>query len=316
MSTNALYHWSFTLSVVDKEPNEYKDVAGALRALLGATCDAAIFQLECTWPEDGDPNPHFQGYFHLKVKERATTLYNGIRDVLPKMHFSPSSTLGIKALKTYCMKDDTRMDMPWCWKEKKWYQPKAWELEDPEEEKITDEDFLTEEELPDWQQMAVNEFRGKANKRTIWWMWSDAQTPMGKTSFGLWCKWHLGANFFNFDTAEALKFQVQRAPRKRIFIIELTRTIKESHYGKTMDDLYEALEVIKNGCVSSNKYKGADSWFKPPHVMVLANIEPNKKALTGDRLEVCKLLPGLHDILNVRKASQEKEEECIDLSMD
>lgn len=297
-SQNALYHWSFTLSVADKEPKDYDDVAEALRLLFARTCDAAIFQLECTWPDGGDPNPHFQGYFHLLVKERGSTLKAGVASVLPRIHFSPSSTAGIKALRDYCMKADTRMELPWCLQDKKWHQKKAWQLEDPDEEKISDEDFWPLQELPDWQQEMIEIFKGKADKRKIYWVWSDAQEQMGKTSFGLWCKWHLGANYWTFDTAEGLKFQVQRAARKRIFIVDLTRTIKESSYGKTMEDLYEALEIIKNGMVSTNKYKGGDSWFKAPHLLVLANREPDYKSLTGDRLVVTKLQPGVDNVRN------------------
>lgn len=99
-------------------------------ALVALGTARFIFQLEKTvvvFPGEGDDddamveyganardNWHYQGYLELQTKTRAITLGRKLGSSgFPGIEVSPSSTLGRDALRTYCMKDVTRVDGPW-----------------------------------------------------------------------------------------------------------------------------------------------------------------------------------------------------------
>ena len=52
---------------------------------------------------------------------------------------------------------------------------------------------------------------------------------------------------------------------------------------------YGVIEQLKNGLCYSGKYEGGDCVFEPPHVIVMANFEPDYTQFTGDRWKVIDL---------------------------
>lgn len=67
---------------------------------------------------------------------------------------------------------------------------------------------------------------------------------------------------------------------RRVYLINLTRARPES-YGE--NELYSAIEQIKDGNVMATKYKSRSIQFAPPHVVVFSNEKPNFPLMSLDR---------------------------------
>jgi len=66
-------------------------------------------------------------------------------------------------------------------------------------------------------------------------------------------------------------------------IVDLARTAEHSR------QIYEVLECLKNGCITSTKYQGANLRFQIPWVVVMSNWWPNIQALSQDRWDIREL---------------------------
>ncbi len=69
-----------------------------------------------------------------------------------------------------------------------------------------------------------------------------------------------------------------------IVIIDLARTQAES-----VNYFYQFIESLKNGVLFSPKYESGQKIFKPPHVFVFANYEPDQTKLSADRWNIVQL---------------------------
>ena len=98
-----MLRWSVAHTVAAKD---------ALVFWLSSIADKYVFQAEDT----GD-NPHYQGYFHLKKKNRPKTLAKTVNAEFKGIELRACSSAGKEALRAYCMKDDTRVAGPWADKE-------------------------------------------------------------------------------------------------------------------------------------------------------------------------------------------------------
>lgn len=83
-------------------------------------------------------------------------------------------------------------------------------------------------------------------------------------------------------------------PPSVCYLFDLSRTKPDEF---SSNDLYSAIESIKNGSVTSSMYNSPVAMFKPPHVVVFANHEPEYEALTGDRWNVMELGPRDRDTI-------------------
>ena len=52
---------------------------------------------------------------------------------------------------------------------------------------------------------------------------------------------------------------------------------------------YSAIEEIKDGMIYSGKYEGGFANIEHPHVIILANFEPEREKLSSDRWNVIEL---------------------------
>jgi hypothetical protein len=50
--------------------------------------------------------------------------------------------------------------------------------------------------------------------------------------------------------------------------------------------VYEAIESLKDGIITSQKYRGKTIVFNSPHVVVFSNREPDRKKLSADRWDI------------------------------
>ena len=149
-------------------------------------CDDYIFQLEYTdgvdtkGPSKGygyeHGNWHFQGYFKLKTKQRASSLHWLYNTCLRGAEVTPASNSGKDRLRNYAMKTDTRRDGPWG------------------KRRIYKGDDLPTVLHP-WQAAIVKTLTGPIPKRVINWYW-DKTGNIGKTAIAKYMCFHHGAVYF------------------------------------------------------------------------------------------------------------------------
>lgn len=224
---------------------------------------------------------HYQGWFKLKEKKRKTTLAKELQEVLPiGFHLSTESCPGNWS---YTYKSDTHVAGPWMDKDK----TKEMEKEDRLK--------ALERKAPDWikelrpfQQQILDIIRGPIHDRKIYWI-ADEAGNAGKTQFLVeltrsekWC------TFYGYGRASDILSQVVKEGPMRTYLFNLTRA-KQADLG--IQDLYQALESIKDGAIRAMKYEGGLMTFAIPHVLVVSNMLPQKELMSLDRWELHRITP-------------------------
>lgn len=252
---NQSCHWCFTLN----NPDELDNVEQA-KALF-AKCSRYVYQLE---EGDEEKTPHWQGYFKLSKKAR----FSQIQKWLPGWHLEKCNN--IDASIEYCQKTEGRLDGPWSMGFKR-------KVADP----------LLGLELRPFQQEIVDLCETEPDDRTINWYY-DKKGNIGKTSLAK----HLALKFpreFLYLTGKAgdMKFAIM----KFMEVDENDLKIVIMDFPRSAADYisYGGIEEIKNGIFFSGKYEGGMLIFNSPHVICLANFEPEKKNLSADRWNIVKL---------------------------
>ncbi len=126
-----------------------------------------------------------------------------------------------------------------------------------------------------WQRILLEFLGGKPHQRRIYWFW-DIDGNVGKSCIAksLCLKPHslkIGGK------GSDLKFALSSLRGVRLVIIDVPR----DDQGKIP---YGSIEDIKNGHFFSGKYKSRQCLFNPPHVVVFANVPPEKGRWSNDRL--------------------------------
>lgn len=270
---NPIFIFAFTLSLADKEPQDYEETKEALVLWLNRKCVDWLFQLEGTWPQDGYMNPHFQGYFKLKERARAATLKNTIKDVLPNIHFTPASNSGIDALKDYSMKTDTRMEGPWGKREiylgEDLYEPNQW--------------HKWQKDL--WAVISKPPPQLGNEARKVIWIY-DPVGGKGKSTLCKYVLYHKLGMYATYATTANLMNLVIKNDPQRIYMIDIPRT-KPQH--ASMNDLYSAAEYLKTGIILNEKYETGWRVQKKAHVVIFSNFMPDMKTLSADRWRIVQI---------------------------
>jgi len=249
--TSGSKHYCFTFNNYQNSSNSSK-VCDVLREIT----KKFVFQEETG--ENG--TPHLQGYIELNTKRRITELKKFLGD---KVHWEVCRNIedSIK----YCQKEDTRTGEVF-----KWGFPR-------EVKTITN--------LRPWQKDIRDMVMGEPDDRTIVWIY-DPVGCNGKTMLLKYLVVHCGCIFTsggkNNDVINLIfnnKDYMTVNPNP-IVLWNLPRTIEPSHIS------YNALESIKDGCISNNKFECSSFVCPNPHVVVFANCLPNFGSLTMDRWKV------------------------------
>lgn len=141
-------------------------------------------------------------------------------------------------------------------------------------------------QLREWQQKALDIIAEEPERRKVNWF-VDKDGNAGKSLFAEYLADQRNAfvftsGFAQRDFAHTFKTQLEnrnyQAPTVVVFDIP-------RHY-EHLDAIYAAIEVVKNGRMTSTKYEGGIIRFDPPHVLVFANVEPNYSALSNDRWNI------------------------------
>lgn len=249
-----------------------------------------IFQLECTEVESQPEreaielfpdiesefwsyNVHFQGYARLRDKERTGTIAKRLNAAFRGIWIAPASHQGDKALQSYCLKAHSRVHGPWA-----------------DHPIYSGQDLPLKHQLYPWQKWVTAYCLKPVIPRQILWI-VDLQGGTGKSAWRKYMAFHHKAVCLEYDSAANLRYQATQETNRQMFLVNLTRA-KPKDYAD--EDLYSALETIKDGHVRSNKYTGGGYLDLPPHIVVLSNIQPNHQLMSRDRFLIKHVNPQTH----------------------
>jgi len=141
-----------------------------------------------------------------------------------------------------------------------------------------------------WQSELITELDAKPDDRTLNWIW-DHTGHSGKTFLAKYMGMYKGsfvsstANIYHVATQihEFLK----HGHTILTVIFNFTRQTEEHK-------VYQALESLKDGLVTSQKYKGTTLFFPSPHVVIMANYLPDITQASLDRWKMRTLKDGTH----------------------
>lgn len=224
-----------------------------------------IYQIE---KGDDTGKLHMQGYIRLKEKRRADAVGKLMQESLKgSLHCSPCSEAGKEALRKYCMKSETKIAGPWD-ERGNMYQYRG-------------EDLPKETELVEWQRDLEELLLEEPDNRDIWWYWST-EGCYGKTMFLKYLSWHHGWPVITYSRACDVKYMCSQNPSK-VYLFDLARSKPES---LAMNELYNAMEEIKNGLYIVQKYESKRVITCFAHIVVFANFAPCTEMLSKDRWKV------------------------------
>lgn len=220
---------------------------------LGTECIKYMMQEE----KGENGNKHLQGVFIFKNPRYFDALKKGF----PKAHWEVCKD--VDAAIKYCSKDETRDG-------KRWYKgivmPKEY----------------------DWrphQKAIIDLYKSEPAERKIIWYW-DEQGNTGKTTVAKYlCTKYKDVMFVSGKAADikcGVALWLTKVGPLRMVIMGLTRT--NEHFVS-----YEALEAVQDGIFFSGKYESGMVIMEKPHVVVLANFEPNMGAISADKWDVRKI---------------------------
>lgn len=166
------------------------------------------------------------------------------------------------------MKNESRVDGPWGDK--------------PIDVPYDGSDLPKLNELYPWQKYIVDTLQTKPDSRSINWV-VDYVGNCGKSTLAKYCVFHKHAKFLSFGCASDLLHLVFKSKAARGFLFDLPRTKSKR---VSMDEIYSALESIKNGMVLSTKYEGGELLMPSPHVWVFTNYMYTRGKMSNDRFVV------------------------------
>lgn len=262
----------------------------AARTMLAAAIASVkpedyIYQLERGEEED---RLHYQGYLRLKEKQYCKRLAKDMQVLCQGIHVTPCSLPGEAALRTYCMKEDTKVDGPWTFKP---LPPKPFIS-------ISDYDpsakcrMVAENPRP-FQVSLTEKCAGDPDDRTIVWV-ADAEGNSGKSQWATYMRIKHHAYEISFGTARDLMHMITDDIEacngfRKTYIISLPRTKPKD---QAMADILSTIEQVKDGKFKSTKYKGKNYEGPNPHVVILSNYAPTSEefgGLTKDRWRIYKI---------------------------
>lgn len=283
-ANNAVFHFSLRLSIPKDKDRAYAEGAAPdVRTFLteGLGADKFIFQLEDSFLEKSEEekaakaclhNLHFQCWFHVEKKVRASYL---IKILQASQYAKWSSSLtqasipGKESLRRYCMKSSTRVAGPWA-----------------DREIYLGADLITPSRMVKHQR-ALLEYLLKfdpvkcGRRMTIWVFCPEGGS--GKSAFKKYCAFKKGWPGFTYAKAADLLYLVSKFPNKRVYFFNLSKT-KSADVSE--QELYAAIESVKDGDFVSTKYECEFVLMNPCHTVVFANHLPKLDNMTRGRFKI------------------------------
>lgn len=260
-----LFHFSFICDqLFDDEGNENPELIPSIIDFLNGydLVDRWIFQKELT-PQKGF---HLQGYLHLAKRKRPDHLQRILAprflELGCRIRIQKSSTPGIEALRTYCMKAATRVEGPWA--DRPIYMG-------------TDLNDIRTNPFP-WQKEIIDMLTRTPDDTTIVHIHEESG-GVGKSKLTKYMTYTFrDVKRIPLGNATQLKTNVIRQGPARMYFVDIPRTTGST---EKESDLYSAIEAVKNGYVSSAMYgKNEELYMDPPHLVVFSNKPPPVRRLS------------------------------------
>ncbi len=202
--------------------------------------------------------PHLQGVLAFKHAKKWSTLNNTTKG---KCIWAKCKK--VHAARNYCSKLETSTGKIW----QKGFRAGI-KVRDP----------LKGKTLYQWQKDVIQLVEGTVNERKINWFWSD-KGGIGKSALVKHLVMKQNAMIMGGRVQDALYGITKRVhqgkpPTIVLFDIPRSAMCRIS---------YEAMEMIKNGCFYSSKYESEQCLYNAPHVVVMANVEPDWSQMSKDR---------------------------------
>ncbi len=257
--------------------------------------------------EVGDQGtPHLQGYIECKPPKRLSSLRRALEVAgLPSAHWTRANGSAVKN-KKYCTKGDGRQE--------EWGQPtrqgQRTDLQDLQELAESGASFLKmAREMPQaharhhgWARMVreaamkeralkriktslgdslrpwqaeIMERLAVQTERKVMWVWEETG-GLGKSWLGRYLAVHKGAYVCTGGKLVDIAYAFNEEEH---VVLDLARD--------QVDTVpYRFLEGVKNGVLTSTKYKSQTKYFDPAKVVVFANFPPDRSKLSADRWDV------------------------------
>lgn len=261
---HAVRYLDFRWTPSIQDLSQVKSFISVLERELGVVSQY-LFQLE---KGSGTEKYHFQCSLHMNEKVRCTTFGSRFqKKFLGSVHCAPISNNGLPAFSDYVSKPE-RVEGPWT------------NIDKPYE----GEDLPKSDELHSWQKDALNQLCSPPDQKSsqVTWVY-DPDGQKGKSTFLKYMSYHHRAVMLGYGKAGDLLHLVSKNSNRSMYLFNLSRSRPKD---MSSDDLYAALESVKDGHFVSTKYETKTVTMRRPHVWVFANVLPNLQSLSKGRWRI------------------------------
>ena len=140
--------------------------------------------------------------------------------------------------------------------------------------------------LRDWQEALMQKLTLEPSDRKVMW-YHEAVGNTGKSFFARHLSRHHGAVQVGMmkrdDLLHVLAHRITE--QTKVVVFDITRTVAVDNPFM----LYEVLEMLKDGQISSGKYESTVRTIHPVHVLVFSNAAPRVEAMSMDRWDIVEI---------------------------
>lgn len=274
MATKPLKFWSMTIHAREALPPVER-----VRSVFDEFFAHWIFQLEKGF-EEGKEHYQCRGQLESPLSKASLLQIFDCRGLKDQISIQPESNNSIQqgGLTFYVMKDETRVDGPWHDEAHKPRKRVKYEARDL---------ACMENPLP-WQAQVMAMLTPLPDDRSIVWI-ADPVGNHGKSKLMKWLRVQSDFDCARIPMGSATQIKtsvIEKGPH-RVYMVDLPRTVGKE---ERIQEIYSALEEVKNGWVESAMYgKAAELLMEPPHVIIFSNGYPTLSHMSHDRWKVYKL---------------------------
>jgi hypothetical protein len=136
--------------------------------------------------------------------------------------------------------------------------------------------------LRPWQEDLLSLVTAPPVPRRISWWWESIGN-VGKSFMARHLELHHGAITLQLmKKADMIHLLSKQILDRQCVIFDLTRSSEDG----SVKVVYEVAEMVSDGYLCSGKYDSTSLRFKPPHVIIFSNYEPDRSTLSADRWDV------------------------------
>lgn len=136
--------------------------------------------------------------------------------------------------------------------------------------------------LRTWQTQLLSTVNGPPQARRVHWWW-EARGNVGKSFMARYLSLHCNSVTCQMmKKADLLHMLTKTLPQKKCVVFDLTRSCEAG----AVSVVYEVLEMLSNGYICSGKYDSQNLFIQPLHLIVFANFEPDRSAMSEDRWDI------------------------------